>query len=171
MLYRMYVTQNRPIEEIARWLKCSATRVSYWLDAYEIPKRSGKRMRVLTTHEKNLVKKLYHDDGLSQAQVSAKLRIPVSQVRLAMQELGVAPRRGKQRLTPKLPVRAVDHYEEVQYGESITGHPLMRTVAILECGHKTKVWTKKLPYVTEYTDHYGCRACYEREKENGSSEN
>lgn len=64
-------------------------------------------------------------------------------------------------------LRQVVRYEELPYDTTGNGRVLTATVAILDCGHKAKVYNKANSSEFSFTTTRTCPACTKRNKTNG----
>lgn len=157
-LVRMHLDQGRTIAEIARFFQVDSNDVGAWMSYHGIEVQTHQTRRY-SVHDIARLRELYLTDGLSIPQVAYRFRCSEDKIRELMRANDIPARKGKDR-----PRRRMVRVEDVPYAETMTGEPLMNTFAILECGHRVKLWRKNLIYKHELRDYYGCDPCAREER-------
>lgn len=158
LLERMFVRQERSATDIAKALGVSVSRVvdSLAHHGIEFEKRTSK-----TFLPPDLVKSMHVDGGMSIKRIAAHFGVHHSRVSALLDGLDAR----KPKLDRPLPRRKVERFDEVVVGLTMTGKEIKRTVAWLECGHKSPVRGRRLSMLPQDAV-FSCRPC--GQKESGS---
>jgi transposase len=158
LLERMFVRQERSATDVAKALGVGVSRVIDSLEYHgiEYEKRTSK-----TFLPPDLVKSMHVDGRMSIKRIAAHFGVHHSRVSALLDDLDARKPRSDQ----PLPRRKVDRFEEVVVGLTMTGKEIKRTVAWLECGHKSPVRSRRLSTLPQDAI-FSCRPC--GQKESGS---
>lgn len=158
LLERMYVRQQRSASDVASALGVGLRRVTESLEHHGIPfeQRASK-----TFLPPDVVKGMYVNRHMSIKRIARHFGVHHGRVSDLLDELGVK----KPKPESPLPRRQVERFEEVVVAQTLTGKPVTRIVAWLECGHKCPVRHRSLSHLPVNAT-FSCRPC--ANKESGS---
>lgn len=156
LLDRVYTRSNRSIVDIARTLGVSRHRVAESLDFHEIP-RHEKAPRDRTFVNADVVVYLYFEKEWAYGRIAQLFGVGHQRIKEVLDEHQVpicktAPEDRK-------PQRALVRFEEKPWRRTFDGRVLTKTVAILECGHRSPIRRNALKVADPTTLRFGCAAC------------
>lgn len=162
LLERMYIRQRRSMADIARMLRVSPSRVKDSLEFHDIELDHEDRAKASTTFlPPEQIKKLYVEQKVPITRIAQRYGVAHQRISDLLRGLDVQIRPR----TSKYLVRAVTEIKIVTVDRTLTGQPITRPTAILECGHRHPLTRNQVPKDIT-TLRFGCRACGLKEGNN-----
>lgn len=156
LLDRVYTRSKRSIVDIARTLGVSVERVAASLDFHNIP-RHASAPRDRTFVPADVVIYLYVEKNWAYRRIAQFFGVGDQRIRDVLDAYNVPIRK----IAPedRKPQRACVRFEDVPWQTTVDGRVLTKTVAILECGHRSPIRRKALKVADPTTLRFGCAAC------------
>jgi hypothetical protein len=162
LLDRVYTRSKRSIADVARTLGVSPRRVGDSLDFHDIP-RHAKAPRDKTFVNADVVIYLYVEKEWAYGRIAQLFGVGHQRIREVLDAYDVPIR--KTAPEDRKPQRAWVRFEDVPVRKTFDGRVLTKTVAILECGHRSPIRRTALKVTDPTTLRFGCAACAKREEQ------
>jgi hypothetical protein len=162
LLDRVYTRSKRSITDVARTLGVARQRVADSLDFHDIP-RHEKAPRDRAFVPADVVVYLYVEKEWAYSRIAQLFGVGHQRIRDVLDAHEVPIR--KTAPEDRKPQRAWVRFEEVPVRKTFDGRILTKTVAILECGHRSPTRRNALKVADPTTLRYGCAACAQKEEQ------
>jgi len=113
-LRQKYCVEEKSLSKVGEELGCSSGTVKNWLDKFGIDTRPAPGEAERAYHDKELLRRLYVDEGLSTLEISRKLDCSKFSIQKWMKRYGIEMRKSNREKPPQF-LTTEDGYEQIRH--------------------------------------------------------